>query len=532
MSEKSIKILLDTNVLIHVEDDTEIKDAYSELIEKCSEHRVCLYIHDANLNDIRRDNNVSRRDIMLSKLKKYPKIGKISFPPKHELEDIYGPIKTENDYTDVQLLHVLESNIVNVLVSQDIDLHKRVKNKQLRNNVFYVSQALYWIKQTFEPKPIYLPNVKLKKCYEVNIDQDIFNSIRKDYPGFDKWFKEKCVLKHRKCWLVIENEDVLAIAIWKKEPLHEFNSGIKHNSFSQEVTDIEETANILKICTFKVREDTRGRKFGEQLLKQILFYAYANKYSFVYLTVLKNKQIYLTSFLARFGFSDIGSNPGDEIVIAKPMVHQRSNVALLCPFEYHKRYYPDFLDGREIKKYIIPIKPEFHIKLFPEFTPKSSDKQREGSIKVEISGNAIRKVYLNRMQTKNMPVGSLIFFYMSKDTTYRYSQSLTIVGVVEKVRVCDTLSELLSVVGKRSAYSHAEILKLYDEKDTPVKAINFYIAGYVKSGCKPPTLKKLRQMKVLKSQPQSVTLIKDNIYNALKKHIEITRHHESYGTNQ
>jgi hypothetical protein len=49
---------------------------------------------------------------------------------------------------------------------------------------------------------------------------------------------------------------------------------------------------ILKICTFKVGEKYQGEKFGELLLKQVLWFAQHNKYDLAYVTVYP-KQAFL-----------------------------------------------------------------------------------------------------------------------------------------------------------------------------------------------------------------------------------------------
>ncbi|WP_410315587.1 hypothetical protein, partial [Klebsiella pneumoniae] len=41
---------------------------------------------------------------------------------------------------------------------------------------------------------------------------------------------------------------------------------------------------ILKICTFKVRPESRGFKLGELLLKKVFWFAQKNSYDLVYVT--------------------------------------------------------------------------------------------------------------------------------------------------------------------------------------------------------------------------------------------------------
>ena len=60
-------------------------------------------------------------------------------------------------------------------------------------------------------------------------------------------------------------------------------------------------AKILKICTFKVRDEFQGEKFGKLLLKQALWFAQHNKYDMTYVTAFP-KQAFLIDLLAYYGF--------------------------------------------------------------------------------------------------------------------------------------------------------------------------------------------------------------------------------------
>ena len=60
-------------------------------------------------------------------------------------------------------------------------------------------------------------------------------------------------------------------------------------------------AKILKICTFKVRDEFQGEKFGKLLLKQALWFAQHNKYDMTYVTAFP-KQAFLIDLMAYYGF--------------------------------------------------------------------------------------------------------------------------------------------------------------------------------------------------------------------------------------
>lgn len=70
-----MNILLDTNIVIPLEDTSKILDSsFAELRKLSAEQHHCLYIHPMQFEDINRDKNQERRKIVLSRLKQYSQI--------------------------------------------------------------------------------------------------------------------------------------------------------------------------------------------------------------------------------------------------------------------------------------------------------------------------------------------------------------------------------------------------------------------------------------------------------------------------
>lgn len=528
MKMKNIRMLLDTNVLIQTEDNQKIESNFAELLEKCQQHGIRLFLHDGTIEDINRDPNLSRREITLSKVRKYPLLEKIPSPNRVDLEENYGSISKDNDYIDAKLLHALNIKAVNFLVTEDNGIHTRAKRAGLEDQVLLVSEAVGWIRQTYEPKSIKLPHVVSLKCHQVDVSQRIFQTLKGDYPGFEEWFS-KCIEQHRDCWTVQEEDTIIAIAILKEETGQDFKS-----DFVEGTIDAQDNDNVLKICTFKVGIDARGSKIGEHLLKQALWHSYENNFDWVYLTAFEEKQFHLIAFLEEFGFAVHGKNGNGELVLAKPVVKGEIKLGSLSPLDCHKKFYPNYYDGEDVQKFFVPIQPQFHLKLFPEYTsfeqPMLFTPQDVSKIREEISGNTIRKVYLSRAKTNALNVGDLVFFYMSKNDVYQYSQCLTIVGVVDGVTECNNLEELLEVTAKRSVYSHSDLEAMFAAQTTPVKAMDFLIAGHLKTnGGKPPDLEKLEELSVIKGRPpQSIAKLDEDQYQNLKQAIKVVHGSEGF----
>jgi ribosomal protein S18 acetylase RimI-like enzyme len=282
------KLLVDTNIVIALEDPQPVEAPLAELVRLCNEHSVGIFVDGATFDDIARDTDVKRRAITLSKLEKFQKLRGIPMPPDAVLESKFGHIKDEQDRSDVRLLVAIESKAVDFLVTADVRLQKRAeRSSSVAGSVLTVEEALNWLKQSFVAKPVALPHVVERKAYELSESEPIFDSLRSDYPPFDLWFA-KCKRDHRDCWVLELEGEIAGLVIRKNEDRDEARTHYPG-------------PRILKVCTFKVREQFQGEKFGELLLKQVLWYAQHNKYDLVYLTAFP-KHAFLIGLLNYYGF--------------------------------------------------------------------------------------------------------------------------------------------------------------------------------------------------------------------------------------
>jgi hypothetical protein len=191
------KLLIDTNVFIGLEDEREVAPEFATLQQLCAQHSVRIFIHERAADDIRRDRDAKRRAISLSKIRKCQ-------PPKADLEARFGAMPKPNDEVDVALLHALDINAVDFLVTQDLGIHTRATRASpaLGNRVLTVSDAVAWLRASFEPLQVRLPLVEELQAHSVPLSDEIFDSLREGYPGFDEWWRTKCVANHRTCWVV------------------------------------------------------------------------------------------------------------------------------------------------------------------------------------------------------------------------------------------------------------------------------------------------------------------------------------------
>jgi ribosomal protein S18 acetylase RimI-like enzyme len=491
------KLLIDTNIFIGLEDPKLIDPVYAEFQRNCVRNGIRLFVHEAALDDIGRDKDQNRRQISLSKLDKFERISGIKLPDRTALEAIFGPIHRPNDEVDVALLYALERGVIDFLVTQDQGIHDRVKLSPLSKRVFRLSDALSWLRQNFEPNKVKLPFVAEKKAHEIDSSDAIFDSLRDGYDNFDGWWQEKCVREHRPCWTVELGKELAGIVVRKDETRSAATVTLPGDK-------------VLKLCTFKVKPKFRGEKLGELLLKQALWFAQRNSYELVYLTTQPD-QTYLIQILEYYGFRHTATLAKDECVFEKPM----SSCRLLAEaatdiFELDRLNYPRFVADEHVEAYCVPIKGEFHRKLFPEIAlqpplplfPGLSTFQA-GPSDIRIPGNTIRKVYLCRAQARQLRPGDLLFFYESKTPGFSASQSVTSVGVLEAANSTLDIDELIQLTAKRSVYSQSELKAMILQSEAPVKVLDFLLVGHFEP---PVPLSRLLELGIFnRHPPQSIS---------------------------
>lgn len=507
------KILIDTNIFIELEDSKEVDPAYAEFARKCGENNVRIFIHEGISKDIAHDTLIERRIISLSKILKFERLSGITQPDNSELKKQFGSITRPNDEVDVALLYALSIDAVDFVVTQDQGIHGRVRLTPLAKRVLTIEDALEWLRQTFEPKTVRLPRIEEKRAHEINAGDRIFMSLRESYPNFDNWWRKKCVREHRFCWTIKLDGEMAAIVVRKDETRIE--AKIAH-----------EGDKILKICTFKVKSKFRGEKLGELLLKQVIWFAQANAYDAIYLTTFPIHD-FLIQIFEFFGFRHTMDIANGERVYEKPITRARL-VAKFGDdlFTLNRTNYPRFVGRPPARLFCVPIKGEYHHRLFPElarlrplplFPDNTEFIMPPGESR--IPGNTIRKVYLCRAKTRRIRPGDVLLFYHSKAIESVASQTVTSIGVVERINSTNEFESLVRLTAKRSVYSETELLDWVSTDKEPVKIIDFLHVGNVNP---PVPLDRLNDLGIFSGQPpQSICLISSKKFEPVRKTLNL-----------
>jgi hypothetical protein len=493
--------LIDTNVIIGLEDHHTVQPAFAALLSIAAKHKVDILVHEAARDDIQRDKNATRRNISLSKLEKFQLLRKVRGLESAELERKFGPLGRPNDVVDATLLDSVERGAADFLVTEDRGLHERARDAspELGRRVLFVADAIQLLRTTYEPVEAPVRYVEEVSANEIQLTDEIFDSLREDYPSFNTWWRDKCVRERRPCWAVFD-EGLAGLIVRKDETAANTDATTK-------------AAKILKICTFKVRPEKRGIKLGELLLKKIFWFAQANSYDLAYITTYRH-QAALIDLLEYYGFKNAATKPDGELIYEKPFTREAlAHAAGVSNFELDRLNYPRFVTRPGIRAFVVPIKEGYHDTLYPDLrNPTQPDLFEAFGIGSgpKRPGNTIRKVYLCRAQSALGLPGSLLVFYKGRSQSPP-SQAVTAVGIFEECSLASSTKELMLLTGGRSVYSENELEEWEATADRPVKVINYLLAAYIEPAI---TLDELRSFGVIPGHPPQ------SIFKLSREHLD------------
>lgn len=482
-----LRFLLDTNVLIPLQDSlVALESSLANFMRLVGVGGHQILYHPASEQDIQRDRDQDRRQRTLTRLRQYSVLQ--AGPPC----PWNTPTMSLNDACDNDILYALERDAVHALVTEDQKLHQKAKVRGLGDRVYFIQSAEDWMRRLHEPAEIRLPNILDVELHTImeHLCDPFFDSIRDGYDKFDGWFRKKAQ-EGRRAWIYRSenNNDLSAICIYD----------VQHD---EPVTDDGYilTGPALKLCTFKVGEAVRGRKIGELFLRAAFRYASNQHCESIFIHANAQKHTHLIQLLDDFGFHPFGSYTGDQVYVKNHPV--TSPAIQMESFEYLKRYYPHYLGGIEIRKFIVPIQPQYHKILFPDYNnPGEALPQDHPHGHV---GNAIKLAYLCHTPNKQLRTGDVVLFYRTHDL-----KALTTLGVVEKFEISTSPDKIARLVSRRTVYSEQEIVKMA-ERET--KVILFRLIRHFSTAVSYETL---RRRRIVYGPIQSILKITDAAFSKI-----------------
>lgn len=482
-----MRFLLDTNVLIPLEDSQRpLSESLASFVRLANENGHQLVYHPSSEDDVNRDHNQQRRQQTLDRLRQYSRLDTTVPCPWNT------PDTSLNDAADNEILYALDCAAVHALVTEDQGIHRKARWLGLSDSVYTIQTAEDWLRRLYARTSIQLPNIEDVFLYNLTpaLGSSFFDSLREGYPEFDEWFRRKAQ-ENNKAWIVHDRDGIGAICIYIQQD---------NETITEEGLTLPGPA--LKLSTFKVGPNVRGRKIGELFLKAAFRYATANCIENIFIHGHEEKQQFLFEMLMDFGFQRVGTHPGSD---GRDAVYLKSHphnppVDGLGAFEYARKYFPHFRHDGYTKKYIVPIKPRYHRILFPDYeTPGNRQLELFSLHPPSDVGNAIKLAYLCHAQTQRMSPGDIVLFYRSTD-----DKALTSIGIVESYDTMQSADIIARRVKRRTVYSMGEIQEMAAR---PTRVMLFRLVEHLSH---PLSKDWLVINGILHGHPQSITQITDN----------------------
>ncbi|MCJ7633050.1 hypothetical protein MUP77_11745 [Candidatus Bathyarchaeota archaeon] len=371
-----MKILLDTNIVIHREAATVIDEDIGVLFRWLDNLHYTKYIHFVTVEEIEKHEDPQVRKSLKVKLENY-NVLKTKAPMSDTVRRILEPLdKKQNDLNDTIIINELYCGRVDALITED----KRLLNKA---SLLSISDRAYTIDAFLEKVNTENPELADYKVLSVrkslfgtlDLSEDFFASFKEDYPGYEKWFNKKA-------------DEPVYVCLSESKPIALLY--LKIEGKDKDYSDIDPPMSKkkrLKIGTFKVT--LNGFRLGERFLKIVFDNALLLKVDEIYVTTFNKRieQQQLINLFEEYGFHLHGykSGPGEkELVYVRPLtkIANRSNPKLT---------YPLFSTAARI--FIVPIYPQYHTELFPDSILRTESPTN--FVENEPHRNAISKVYIS-----------------------------------------------------------------------------------------------------------------------------------------
>jgi len=460
-----MRVLIDTNIFIHREDHKVIPSNLQELSKILNDNGVSQLIHPLSIQEIEGDKDEDRKRVCLSKIKAYPILDSPpTFDDDAKFINIVGESTSPHEIVDKNILYCVKKDAVDFLITEDQGIHKKAETLGLEDRVFTIDDALDFFGQQFLDIDVQRPYaIQQIPIHNLSFNDRILESLKEDYGAdFERWWK-KISREGRKAWVYFKSENELgAILILK----------IEDEAIEGAVPNLPSKKRV-KICTLKVTQI--GFKIGETFIKMSIDCAIKHDIDEIYLTHFSKEQDILLALVGAYGFEKKAERRGERIYIKNTRPDRRIDDHL----ELNAKYYPSFYDGEEVNKFIVPIQPQYHKRLFPEFKHEKEGVKQvtlaeffSWPRELNVQGNTIKKAYISHALTKRISRGDILLFYRSQDL-----RSVTSIGVVESVQTSLTNpDDITRYVGKRTVYSPREIQELAQKPTIVILfTINFHL---------------------------------------------------------
>lgn len=492
-----MRVLLDTNILIHREASRVVRDDIGILFHWLDRLGYAKCVHPLSVAEITSHQDPTVVRTMIAKLQSYVQL-KTTAPDSAKLQEIRTKYDRKmNDGVDTALVNEVYCSRVDALITEDRRIHAKAEELGVRERIFTIDGFLEKVTAENPDLADYkVLSVRKQLFGTIDLDDPFFSSFKEDYTQFSRWFARKSDEVAYTC----RGDDgrLLAFLYLKREDQNEAYPDIEPRFAPK---------RRLKIGTFKVI--LNGFKLGERFLKIAFDNALLWRVDEIYVTIFQKRvdQERLVELLADWGFRYHGtkrSEDGEESVYVHSFVPEvyRERPAMTYPF----------MSGGA-RKFIVPIYPEYHTELLPDSILRTESPL--DFVENRPNRNAIRKAYISRSFRRDMSPGDIIIFYRTKmGGPAHYTAVATTLGIIEQVTTqIPDLQRFLEVCRKRTVFSDAELKNHWDYNPLSRPfVVNFL---YVHSFPIRPNLASLKAHHIITDAPRGFEPITDDAFRIL-----------------
>lgn len=434
-----LDVLIDTNVFIERESDWEVPAALQKLenLLRTNGHRIL--IHPLSKEEISKYENDEKRATIESKIETYAELGFPMYPRSSNVEfrEQIPRADSFNEQVDNALLFSVWHEETDFLITEDKGMRAKAEVLGISEKVLAMAEGRNQFKQE---GPAYQgpPSIERVPVSDLSVEDSIFQSLKRSY-DFEDWFSN--ISEKGRNAYVNWNPDGSLGAVLILKPNEAEAVGVSPPLAKR---------NRLKISTLKVATERRGSKIGELLISIAIREAIDHEIEEIYLTHEVEDNDYLVQLIAQYGFmSKSTTDTGDKVFVKRltPGLDEDPDPAAI-----NTRYYPSFYDGEGTDKFLIPIRPEYHGRLFPTYNRRNT-KLTEFSGGFVTEGNAIKKAYLCHANIRKIDKDDVLLFYRTYD-----HMEITSLCVCDRIEYgVESIEEVETIVGKRSVFSRSEI---------------------------------------------------------------------------
>jgi predicted nucleic acid-binding protein len=489
-----MRVLLDTNIIIHRESNKAAVETIGVLFNWLDKLHYTKCIHPLSQQEIEkfRDKEIVRAITIKSGTYNTLK----TEAPETE---IIGKVreqfdKNENDAIDTSLLKEVYAGRVDILITEDRKMHHKARYLGIGDKVFSIDAFLEKV-NIENPALADYKVLPIRKMHigTLNLEDPFFDTLKEDYPGFERWFNKKADEEAYVCRA--DSGEILAFLYVKVERPGEDYSSIEPG-FAP--------GKRLKIGTFKVVHN--GFRLGERFLKIIFDNALENQVEEIYVTIFNKRleQQRLIKLFENWGFYHYGNKVGG----AEPELVYVRDFSPAVNHESPQLTYP-FID-RKRNKFVVPIYPAYHTDLLPDSVLRTESPRDYD--KLQAHRNAIKKVYITRSPERNIQTGDILLFYRTKyNGPAHHTSVITTIGVVDNVITdINSAEEFISLCRKRSVFTDEKLKEHWDYNPRNRPFVVKFL--YVYSFNKRLNLKALKELNILEEAPRSFEKMPDEAF--------------------